>query len=80
MNLAEFYDRVKNHDWYHERSDDGNVVARGYTHMKRLRATAKLLGPKAQDILQGFIQHYHGPGSPVSPDGGERCAIPKRPA
>ena len=56
--LAQLYEALERHDWFHEMSDDYGVWERGQADWKRLSHSAKQLGPQAERLLEDFSMHH----------------------
>ena len=76
MMLAELWDQLKAHDWYHEMSDDGGVHRRGRANWRRIVGEAEHI-EGGEDLCHAFRTHYYGPGTSFKE--GVREPIPNRP-
>ena len=70
--LADFWDRLKNVDWFYAMADDGRAYRRGRQQVEEAKLMAKELGPEAEAMYKAFSAHHHLKG-------GERPALPERP-
>ena len=55
--LAQLYEALERHDWFHEMSDDHGVWERGSADWKRLGRVAKQLGPKAEQLVVDYHKY-----------------------
>ena len=73
--LAELYEALERHDWFHEMSDDHGVWERGSADWKRINKAAERLGLNAKRLVTDFstyrmtYAHYSGipSGTPEPP-------------
>lgn len=74
MKLADYYDALAQHDWYHMMSDDHNVWSRGSAQEKRLRDLKKLSDEHARlfDEWSDYVWKTN--------EDGTRLPRPERPA
>lgn len=75
VTLADFWDQLEAHDWYHQMSDDGDAYRRGIADRNRLEALAVEVGLDAREMLGGFKAHYCVQVAP----GCVRRDLPRRP-
>jgi len=52
--LEDFAVALRDHDWYHEMSDDYRAHRAGAARYEELRRVAESLGPEAQTMLQEY--------------------------
>lgn len=72
--LGQFYDSLKNHDWYYGYSDDPRAYHQGEANMDILNEVAKQ-SPEHQALFDGFKSHcFSG-----EPWGTEVTPLPVRP-
>lgn len=57
VSLADFWEMLNKHDWYHMMSDDIKVDRSGAADMAKLAKIAKQ-SPEHEAMLQGFHQHF----------------------
>lgn len=74
--LAEFWDQLNSHDWYHAWSDDHRVWQRGNSNYKRLQSIAAFSGEEYTELLSAFSAHYFS-GDPWNT---EKQPKPERPS
>jgi len=72
MTLAEFYDELEKHDWYHMMSDSHAVWQAGVRSLERLQELAKET-PVHQGLLDAYQAYIRGRIQ------GKRVSKPKRP-
>lgn len=73
MNLADFYDQLKRHDWFYAMSDDNRVYKAGVADYERLRTLSKTI-EGGVELMSAFQAHYS-----AAVTGGEQPPLPERP-
>lgn len=76
MSLAEFWDRLHQHDWFYSYSDDSGVCRRGRANEQRLETIAMRSGREYEQLMKDFRAH-HFSGRNFSM---EEAPMPPRPA
>jgi hypothetical protein len=74
VNLKDFYQMLKQHDWYYEYSDDYGVYMRGKANRNKLKKMAAQ-SPAHQHLFDSFFRHYFS-GEPFST---EKTPLPEEP-
>lgn len=67
--LREFWDSLREVDWFYEMSDDPRAYRRGRESVERARARARELGPAGLELFDEFQAHYSvlGGNRPLPP-------------
>jgi hypothetical protein len=55
--LAQFWEQLNKHDWYHMYSDDGRVDRMGAADYDRLAKLAEESGPEYVQLMKEFGDH-----------------------
>jgi hypothetical protein len=56
--LAQLYEALERHDWFHEMSDDHGVWECGQANWKAISRAAAKLGPKAEQMVKDFTLRH----------------------
>lgn len=58
ISLSEYYDRLLNHDWHYQRSEDVTVRKRGSSNRNELAAISSANGGQYSILFSQFSSHF----------------------